>query len=246
MPLTIPAFDQYQQPMFPLRGLWNTAPLEGDRMVAVEVDWLITTNVTAVQFSLSGNSPVALSQIAAMFVDNGACGADVTLIFPDSAIKLTVPAHAQIVAPVFTNALTFYLSAPNAAQGDQTLLQIFNSVPPPIPLPPTEGQNSVIQTGIAPVNGTTVLLAAPVSGTLNAISIVLSTTGAAAASGNIVISDGTGKQLWGMSVNVPAGATTTPINVAGLAVRFKNGLNLVISGSTLAGAVVPNLYYTTP
>jgi hypothetical protein len=112
MPLSIPAFDQYQSPMFPLRGLWNCVPREGDKFVNVEIDWQTTTKTTCVQFSLSGNSPVALSQIVALYVDNGRSGSDVDFIFPDSGFVLTVPAHNQGMFPVLTNALMFYASAP--------------------------------------------------------------------------------------------------------------------------------------
>ena len=76
MSQTIPAFVQYQQPMFPLRGLWNNAPPEGDYFINCTLDWA-AVDATAVQFSVAGNSPVALSQIVALAVDNSRCGADV-------------------------------------------------------------------------------------------------------------------------------------------------------------------------
>lgn len=250
MPLSIPAFDQYQQPLVPLRGLWNTAPAEGDRYVNVEIDWLVTTKSTAVQFSLSGNSPVSLSQIVALAVDNSRCGADIDCIFPDSGFVLTVPAHTQLVSPVFTNALMFYISAPNAAAGDVTVAQILNSMPPPVPIPGAEAQNSVSVTGTPLANGTYPLVPAGVSGTLNATAGSLSLLSGGTA-GNLLLQlvDGTGKVL--VYFFCSGIANTSVINslaATGLAVRFKNGINIVISSATgvTGGGMSMNVYYTTP
>lgn len=244
MPLSIPAFDQYQQPMTPLRGLWHARPKEGDFFVNVEVDWLVTTKSTAVQFSLSGNSPVSLSQIAAMAVDNGRCGSDVSLIFPDSGWKLTVPAHEQLISPVFTNALMFYASAPAAVAGDTTVIQILNSIPPPIPIPSTEAQNQATIAVAAIANGSTVVIPAPTSGTINTISMTIAmATGYAA----VQLVDGSGKSVWGGTFQAGATAQFYPINLTGLAVRFTGGLNLVVSNVTATGGpIAVNVYYTTP
>jgi hypothetical protein len=243
MPLSIPAFDQYQSPMFPLRGLWNSAPPEGDKFVNVEIDWLVTTKSTAVQFSLSGNSPVSLSQIVALSVDNSRSGADVDFIFPDSGFVLTVPAHNQLVAPVFSNALMFYASAPAAIAGDVTIIQILNSMPPPVPIAPSVQQNHAGIAGITIANGTTVVVPAGVNGTLNTISLTVS--GSAAGVAQLALTDGTGKSVWVANVQTAAGSST-PIAASGLAVRFVNGLNLVITGATAAGAIVGNVYYSVP
>jgi hypothetical protein len=248
MPLSIPAFDQYQSPMFPLRGLWNTKPVEGDKFVNAEIDWLVTTKATAVQFSLSGNSPVSLSQIVALCVDNSRSGADVDFVFPDSGFVLTVPAHNQLVAPVFTNALMFYASAPSSIAGDVTVFQILNSMPPPIPIAPSTTQNHAGINAIPTTNGSTVLVAAGINGTLNTLSITLAANAAGGALAMSVI-DGSGKSLWVTYVSVPASSSQInfPFNVPGLDVRFVNGLNLVVSGSTLAGVqIIANVYYSTP
>jgi hypothetical protein len=112
MPLQIPAFVQYQGVTPILRGLWNQKPVEGDRFISAEIDWGTlggTPPYTCVQFQLSGNSPVALSQIVALSIDNGRCGSDADFIFPDSGFVLTVAAHNQGIFPVFTNALSFYV-----------------------------------------------------------------------------------------------------------------------------------------
>jgi hypothetical protein len=250
MPLTIPTFDQYQQPMFPLRGLWNVAPVEGDKFVNVEIDWLVTTKNSAVQFSLSGNSPVSLSQIAALAVDNGRCGVDCDFIFPDSGFVLTVPAHNQGVYLVFTNALMFYASAPGVAAGDTTIVQILNSIPPPIPVQATSQQNHASVAGVPlQTNGSSVVLPTGVNGTLNALNINVSkATGGAQGQAGLTLVDGSGRTVWSGVVFLPinsSGDETIPVQ--GLNVRFINGLNLVINNSTFTGGfVVVNAYYTTP
>ena len=109
LPITVPPFAQYQAPLVPLRGLWNRAPVEGDRMVVCDVQWLITTaGLQAIEIALTSFSPVPFSQIVAMSVDNSRSGADVDFIFPDSGKQLTVPAYCQCISPVLTNALVFY------------------------------------------------------------------------------------------------------------------------------------------
>ena len=248
MPLSIPAFVQYQSPMFPLRGLWNRAPAEGDQFVNVEIDWLVSPPGLAVQFALSGNSPVALSQIVALSVDNGRCGSDVDFIFPDSGFVLTVAAHNQGLFPVFTNALMFYASAPNSALGDTTILQILNSLPPPIPIAPTNTQNhnAVIGVGLATA-ATTPVVPASISGTLNALSVTCSLavgTGTA----QITLIDGAGTTLWTGFVEQSAALANPTFNLSGIAVRFVRGIGVLVSAGTTVsgGTAVVNCYYTTP
>jgi hypothetical protein len=246
MPLSIPAFDQYQQPMFPLRGLWNHAPPEGDKFVNATIDWLVTTKSNAVQFSLSGNSPVSLSQIAALGVDNSRSGADCSFIFPDSGWELVVPARNQLIAPVFTNALMFYASARSAIAGDTVVFQIFNSVPPPVPIAPSVAQNSASVSPI-PLNvpSTTQLLPLGTNGTLNTLNIdVQSTVGGVA---NFFLNDGTGRNIWQTAIEFPATGGTQSFAVPGLSTRFVNGLTLQIGTTSItSGWVVVNLYYSTP
>lgn len=246
MSLTIPAFVQYQAPLVPLRGLWNRLPAEGDFFVTVEVDWLVSPPGSAVQFSLSGNSPVALSQIVALAIDNGRSGADVDFIFADSGFVLSVPARSQLIAPVFTNALMFYASAPNAVVGDVTVAQVLNSMPPPVQAAPSSAQNHSGVTAISIATAaTTPIIAAPASGTLNSFSILLDVS--TAGSGQIALVDGSGRTLWIFQMpSAPIGIT--PINVAGLSTRFSNGLNFVVSapGGGIIGTATVNLYYSTP
>lgn len=237
--------------MPPLRGLWNSAPDEGDRYVNAELDWLSSPPGSAVQFQLAGSSPVALSQIVALAVDNAASGADVQFIFPDSGFVLSIPARTSGVWPVFTNALMFYASAPAAIAGDRTVFQAFNSMPPPVPIPASQAQNHASTAGIAAVNGSTQLVPVGVSGTLNLVNGTITMWGGAGGGETCQLSliDGRGITVWQNFFTIAAnGFLTTPFDAPGLAVRFANGLSLLISNSNLSGGsnVVLNVYYSQP
>jgi hypothetical protein len=254
MSLTIPPFSQFQGPLIPLRGLWNHPPPEGDYFINAEIDWG-SANTSAVQFSVSGNSPVALSQIVALYIDNRRCGVDCDFLFPDSGFLLTVPAHAQGLFPVLTNALMFYAIAAGSAAVDVTVLQILNSLPPPIPLVPSIAQNNAAITGAALAGPSTVpVIPAGISGTLNTLSLSLDVKAAGASDGHLQVAlvDGTGLTLW-VNYFVAAGAAAPitanyPINLSGLALRFRNGLSLVVSDVVGIGfgTLDCNAYYSTP
>lgn len=246
MPITLPPFAQYQGTLFPLRGLWNAPPAEGDRFVNAEIDWgTLTAGVSCVQFQLSGNSPVAFSQIVAMSVDNSRCGVDIDFVFPDSGFVLTVPAFNQGVYPVFTNALMFYANGVGANVGDRTIIQILNSMPPPVAIQPSAEQQ---HTGAGGLNlspaGSTPIIAA-VNGTLNAFSISIgSVTSATTGTAVIGIQDGTGAQLWTGEVSA---SNTGPFELSGLHIPFSGGLFFTVFSSTISsGVAIVNLYYSVP
>lgn len=243
MPLKLPPFVQYQSPLVPLRGLWRRPPVEGEFFINCEVDWLLSPPGQAVQFAVSGNSPINLSQIVALAVDNGRCGGDVDFIFPDSGFILTVPAHNQGVFPVFTNALMFYASAPNSALGDKTVFQIFNAMPPVISIAPSQAQNVAFAGTVSLANGTTPIIPAPTTGTLNTVMISAQATSAGQAVINLV--DGTGRFVWSTIVEFTA-AGTENFPLSGLSIRFFDGLNIVVGSSSLTGNLIVNLYYSTP
>jgi hypothetical protein len=250
MAITLPAFAQYQDSLFPLRGLWNIAPGEGDRFVNGTISWGTPglQGTSCVQFQLSGNSPVAFSQIVAMSVDNSRCGSDVDFVFPDSGFVLTVPAHNQGVYPVFTNALMFYANCPTAALGDTTILQVLNSMPPPVGIQPSTEQQRLGANGVSlTTNSTTPIYAAAptVNGTLYGFTLIFSgITAAATGQSTVSIQDGQPALLWTGVISAPQ---PSPVNMSGLDLRFKNGLNLVVSGATLsAGNVTVNVYFSVP
>lgn len=248
MPITIPPFDQYQAPIVPLRGLWNSKPPEGDKCALCEVDWLTTTRGRAVQFLFSANSPVALSQIVAVAVDNRGSGYDVDFVFPDSGFRLTIPAYNQGIYPVFTNALMFYLvAAVGVVVGNSTNFMVFNSMPPPVALFPTAMQTQDQVTSIdLGVLGSTQVIPVGTNGTLNGFIITLnfSTTGTV----GMQLIDGQGTILWSDSTTGVAGGSQT-VSISNLHIRFVNGVSFVINNTTFTSHAASgnvNLFFTSP
>jgi hypothetical protein len=140
----------------------------------------------------------------------------------------------------------FYASAPGAIAGDQTIIQILNSMPPPVPIAPSTLQNHAGISGANLVNGSTVLIPAGISGTLNTIAMTLD-GGSVAGICNVIFSDGTGKQLYVAAPQFPASGAPLVFNIPGLNLRFINGVNFVVSSSTLTGGLaIVNAYYTVP
>lgn len=253
MPLTIPPFSQFQGVLVPLRGLWNKAPQEGDRFINAEIDW-VTVNPPgggpqAQQFSVGGNSPVSLSQIAALYVDNSRCGSDVSFLFPDSGFELVVPAHSQVLAPVLSNALMFYAVTKSAFLGDVTVLQILNSIPPPIPITPSTLQSQAFATSIVLAAGNTQLVPVGVNGILEyaTINIDMQTAGTAGAV-TLTLSDQT-HTLWQTALTLPINSSANlPINVGPLNVRFAGGIVFSIGPVTgfTGNFISVGVYYSTP
>jgi hypothetical protein len=248
VPFTIPPFAQYQAPLVPIAGRWNQAPPEGDKFIPVEIDWGVTVPAgNAVQIALN-SGPVQFSQIVAMSVDNGRNGGDVSFLFPDTGKQLTVPAYAQGVYPVFTNALTFYVDCPAGVTGDMTVFEVLNSMPPPVSVLPSQEQSHSGVTGInTAINGTTTIVPAGINGTLQAFSLTLYVPAAATGFCVVILQDGTGVQKWASFLNGAAQEQSIPVTQSGLALRFNNGLNFVVASSTLSsGNAVVNVYYSLP
>jgi hypothetical protein len=219
--------------------------------VLAELVWGTTGGTgNSVQFALSGNSPVALSQIAALSVDNSRCSADVQFLFPDAGFTLDTAARSLGVYPVFTNALTFYAVSPKAALGDVTVFQVLNSLPYPMTAQLPADQAASISGALAiNTNATTPLITG--NGTLTAASLVASLINATASteSAALLIQDGTGKNLWSTWLVCPANTSqNVSIPISGARLKFINGLSLVVSSSTFsAGSMLSlSLYYTVP
>ena len=249
MPIVVPPFVQYQSPLPPLRGLWNATPTEGDRFVSAEIDWGLTVPLgMGVQFSLSGNSPLAFSQIVAFQVDNTRNAADVSFLFPDSGYTLVVPAYCQGTFPVFTNALMFYAASATAVSGDRTVFQVLNSMPPPVAV-----QESAIQenNGLAGIDLTvdTSVQVVPlgVNGTLEYIFLSLAGEGTGAAQVNLLDGNTPPKEIFVTSTIANTTGQPVYINVGPIRVGFVNGIIIQISGTSLStGLAIVNLYYGVP
>jgi hypothetical protein len=257
MPITLPAFQPFQgaSGQIPLKGNWNRPPFEGDRFISAEIDWITNTGgLTAVQFTVGGNSPVSLSQIVALYVDNRRCGSDISFYFPDTGFELVVPAHGQGLFPVFSNALTFYAIGLQAAASDITIVQICNSLPPPIALlTATQVAASATLTMVVNANATGVLVPAPASGTLTALSVIGFAQSGAALQGCILdVHDGSVTPVhYGWQADVTMAASTVlQINyqVPNINWRFQNGLFFEVASTTIStsGQVNITAYYTTP
>jgi hypothetical protein len=259
MPVTIPPFVQYQQQLIPLRGVWRREPKEGDRFTSIEIDWGLTTlggtdNTPrqAVQIDVGGNSPVAFSQIAALVVDNNRCSADVTVLFPDSAFELAVPAYAGGVFPVLTNALTFYVLAPQAVLGDVTTLQVCNTIPPPVALLQSQAQAAAAAVGVqfavqfteaAPLQ----LVPANQSGIVEAISIDVVNRDDSPQ--GVILHDGLHRVIWAGNFFSSSAITTKgdsqQMTLGGLKLRFVGGIHvLTLAGNASFGNI--NVYYSVP
>jgi hypothetical protein len=245
--IIVPPFVQYQAPLFPLRGLWNNPPTEGDRFVSAEILWGVTTgNASAVQFDLSGNSPVAFSQIVAFSVDNSLCASDVQFLFPDSGYTLNVPAYNQGCYPVFTNALMFYATATLGAVGDRTVFQVLNSMPPPIAVQPTEEMSQAVVPGLPLSNNIFAVLPPGVSGTIQAYD--MGAAAQAAGTAQVVLYDGStpARNLFSRVMDFTTAQLTIESALSGLRLRFFNGLNIAVQSSTVTGGVSFNIYYSLP
>jgi hypothetical protein len=250
MAVTVPPFVQYQTQPAPLLGRWNTPPAEGDRFINFDQIWTGASPGNAVQINVQGGGVQPLSQIVAIYVDNSRCGSTTSFIFIDSGFVLDVAPGAQGLYPVFTNAQSFFVSAAQAVSGDETIFQVFNSMPPPISIPPAEPQTHVGTNGV-PLgsNGTTQIIPLGVNGTIENINFVVSAiAGAGGGSAVMTMADGQGHVIWQGTLALPANGTADfSIPVAPLNLRFVNGVTLQISGTTLSGTwVVPNIYYSQP
>ena len=251
MPIIVPPFSQYQAPLFPLRGLWNHRPPEGDRFITGEIDWGLTVKLgNAVQFQLSGNSPLAFSQIAAFSVDNTRNASDCTFLFPDSGYTLVVPAFCQGTFPVFTNALQFYVASTGAVSGDRTVFQALNSIPPPVAVQESAIQENNGVTGVN-LNANAIVNIVPrgINGTLELVTGSINGVGATGST-LITLQDGNTppKVMW---VTAVVGSTPHPdsyFTSGSIRVGFVNGLdiNITTTGPLVGGVLFLNVYYGVP
>lgn len=252
MPFTVPSASAYQGSLFPVRGNWHYKPPEGDKVIGIEIDWSSYTT-DAVAIDLSGNSPVSFSRIVALDVDNSANGLPVLFIFPDTGSSLPVPAYSSGVFPVNTNAQSFYAQCTGGvAAAGKTLVQIMNSMPPPVALAPTYTQ-SFLGGALLPLDvaGTAQLVPVGVNGGLQAFD-VSGTIIVGAGTGNVRLSltDGNARVLWGTNLG---GATTDVVNfnlpVTGINARFANGMIMHANApvNIAAGSVaLINVYLGVP
>jgi len=252
MSITVPPSVNYPNQLISSPCLWAKNPSEGSRFVPGQIAWgsMGGTN-KCVDVNLYGLGAQTFSQIAALSVDNSGCGADVQFIFPDTQQTYTVPAYTpQCVVPVFTNTTNFYIYSPNSLSGDITNFAIHNDVPPPISVPTTQAQNVAANSAITLAAGTTQIIPAGTTGTLENLAITVGVqTASVSFNFLLVLQDGSGKVLAAVNAVGNSGGTLNALILAlqGIAVRFQNGVSLIITGSGNPGGTVDcNAYYKIP
>ena len=221
----------------------------------MEIDWGPgnmggPNNCVSVNFY--GQAAQTISQICALTVDNSDCGSDVQFIFPDTAQTYTIPAYSpSTTILVYTNQTQFFVSASAAQPQDITRFGVLNFAPPPVAVPISEEQDYAVFNNIsATVVGSTQLIPAGVSGTLEVLSVTLQANSGASGGVLFTIQDGGGNVLAGSQGYSQSGANLNAVllSLTNLRVRFQNGLKLVISSSGIASGstLMANAYYRSP
>jgi hypothetical protein len=256
MSLMIPPAKNYPGPLIFLRSIIDKAPVEGNRMVPIEIDWgAMGGPNNCVAFNLSQLGPLDFSQIVAISIDNSACGSDIQFIFTDSAQTYTVPAYAPSTTfEVFTNTLSFYVVAEFGEEPiDISRFAILNFLPPPFAIPATREQQAAVASNINITGaGSTQIIPSTVTGTIQTITVDAAfVTAAAAGASTIFIQDGDGKTLAGGTI---AGSTAQSssqliIDLPDINLRFHNGVSLNQFGAwtpSAAAFLTYNIIYRTP
>lgn len=262
MPLIIPPSRNYASPLVAVNDKWmDQHPPEGPQQVPCEILWATMGGASyCVAVDFRGTGAQNITQMRALSVDNSLCGADVVFIFPDVSDTITIPAYApKVIVPVFSNLTSFYVRAlGDVLTDDVTRFSIHNTMPPPLAIPVTQEQTTVI-VGALEMDGSTVttIAAATITGTLE--------TGNMSFSANLVgggnymataqLEDGSGKVLakvtWSGDPGNEVVENALVWSVQRIAVRFKQGLKIrqgLVYGAIPATQLYlnANLYYRTP
>lgn len=259
MPFQVPNAVNYPSPLNAVPSRWASDPVEGPKIVNCEVDWgTMGGAAKTLNFNLQNNATLNFSQIVALAIDNSGCGADLQFSFPDTETTISIPAYAPYtIVPVFSNQTMFYLSSPNAKAEDVTRFGILNSLPPPVAVPTSQEQNTSNNNAInGGANGTTNLITAGISGTVENVSI--GWWSGSLASSTWMLKDGDGNIL---ASGQGVGGNSDPtagmggsgfvnlLNFENVHLRFNNGLDFIVSGSSGGGVqqtYVANILYRTP
>ena len=254
--LNLPPAVNYPSPLVAIPTKWMKAPPEGPHIIPCEIDWgTMGGPQDVVNFNLQNNAALNFSQVVAISVDNSACGADITFIFPDTTEQYDVPAYAPAaVFPVFTNQTQFFVTANGAIATDVTRFSLHNAMPPPSDLTPSAAQTTASNSSIPFIGtGNTQIIPTTVSGTLEHIYIAAGINAPSAAyNTTIQLRDGSTPTPKTLAVTRLVGPTATYFQgillmLTQVSVRFQNGVVLNQSGGdSPGGALVCNLYYRSP
>ena len=257
MSIKIPPAINYNAPLIAVIDRLQNAPNEGNRRVAFEIDWGTSAGQNGganncVNINMQNNATLEFSQVCMLYVDNSESGGDVDFIFTDSGQTYTVPAYSPAeLFPVLTNSTQFFISSPGALPGDVTVGAILNYNTFPSSIDVTTEQQNASFTAITNAAATTALIPAGVTGTIENIFVTVSPSGTHSDVSTLVIQDGEGTPK--IIASATAQWTNTPqtftmLDLAPMAVRFENGLNLVVSGAANApdATISANILYRTP
>ena len=240
--LAVPPAGPYNGSLYPY-GIANAAqaPPEGAMAVSASFAWPADGPSILVNIGQPGS---VVSQICGLYVNNSGCSQPVNFYFSDTQYPLTVPAYSIGWYPVYTRLLQFTAYCLNTEAGDQTFIQVYNSL---IQTPATgsifnRGQstsNDTLAFGAAGTLVSTVLFAGPcvVNNVCAGVGNVLANT--AAFIGGIRIYDGA-TLMFSARIGLAASGfrdTALMIDLQGLSVRFST--NLTIGVLTIAPGVVP-------
>jgi hypothetical protein len=199
-------------------------PHEGRMQVNVAIDWSLGTGFS---FNLANPSPQGFSKVAALFCDNINCASDVTFIWPDTQIEVTVPANSQGLYPAGVGT-AFVVSAPTGGAGDTTFVQFFNYYPYPVAVTKSVFQTAALANGInATVTGLTTILPTTINGVLQSASVTARILGGASNTQiNFTVQDGTGAAIMksGFYGQSNAANNAVVVNSTGINVKFRQGL----------------------
>ena len=256
MAFTVPAAANYASPLVLQVSNVTKEPTEGRRQVNCNVEWgnSAYSTLKAVNFNFQQNSTLALTQIVCLVVDNSDCGADVRFYFPDTQMTVTVPSYTPYaIVEVATSARSFILqtgiNGQTVVSTDMTRFQVLNYLPPPVVIPTSQEQATAVVGNINMGTATTTLIASTVNGTLEAVNINLAFNSANSGDGTWSLEDGAGNKIMSGAVSTSSGdkLNLTLASIAGIRVRFSQGIVLKCTQTAVLGAVInTNLYYRKP
>lgn len=258
MAIVVPGVaTNYPSPLVALASTFGKEPKEGRYQIPVEIDWGSMGGadfLVAFNLANSGNTK-EITQICAVHVDNSACGCDIQFIFTDTSETVTVPAYANYaLVPLFSRSLQFFVQAGIDSEVvkpvDVTRFTLFNFVPPPVVIPPSNEQDpgGVSFTNVTGAGTTNLPVGSP-NGTIESISGIYNGLSIAAGTADFKIQDGTGQDLaWGQ-VTVANATTYSGIIVFQLPIcaqRYTGGIKLVQSGVNIGGQLTLNITTRAP
>lgn len=230
-------------------------PKEGRKSITQSIAWSrpMAAGMRAVNINMQNNATLEFSQICGLIVDNSECGTDLDFVFPDTNVVISIPAYAPYtVLDVLTNQTQFFVIAKAPLTVDYTSFSILNFAPPPVAVPITRQQLTASIGSIAVTGaGTTQIIPATVSGTLQGLNITFACpTPAVSFNDAFNLVDGASNRLWTGNVaqqNSGSGVNIVLVDNSGLSLRFSGGLTLTQTGGFTPGATLDvNAYYLTP